>query len=79
MGSHDRMLARIDEKIEAGFRCIKLKIGGIRFDEELKFDKSYKGSAMRRRRLECVSTPMALYAFGRVVISGRLPRMAYTR
>lgn len=35
MGSHDRMLARIDEKIEAGFRCIKLKIGGIRFDEEL--------------------------------------------
>ena len=29
------MLARIDEKIEAGFRCIKLKIGGIRFDEEL--------------------------------------------
>lgn len=35
MGSHDRMLARIDEKIAAGFRCIKLKIGGIDFDEEL--------------------------------------------
>nr|WP_295728190.1 o-succinylbenzoate synthase [uncultured Muribaculum sp.] len=35
MGSHDRMLERIDEKIAAGFRCIKLKIGGIDFAEEI--------------------------------------------
>lgn len=35
MGTRDRMLERIDEKIAAGFRCIKLKIGGIGFDEEL--------------------------------------------
>ncbi len=35
MGTADEMLARIDEKISAGFRCIKLKIGGIDFDREL--------------------------------------------
>lgn len=36
MGSAEEMLARIDEKINAGFRCIKLKIGGIDFDEEVR-------------------------------------------
>lgn len=36
MGSADEMLARIDEKLRAGFRCVKLKIGGIDFNEELK-------------------------------------------
>ncbi|MDL2255474.1 AMP-binding protein [Parabacteroides sp. OttesenSCG-928-K15] len=35
MGSYDYMLAQIREKIEAGFQCIKLKIGAIRFEEEL--------------------------------------------
>lgn len=35
MGSRDEMLRRIDEKIAAGFRCVKLKIGGIDFDEEI--------------------------------------------
>lgn len=35
MGRLDEMLCRIDEKIEQGFRCIKLKIGAIRFEEEL--------------------------------------------
>ena len=32
MGTHDEMLRRIDEKLEAGFRCIKIKIGAINFD-----------------------------------------------
>lgn len=36
MGSAEEMLARINEKINAGFRCIKLKIGGIDFDEEVR-------------------------------------------
>ncbi|MDE6490789.1 MAG: o-succinylbenzoate synthase [Muribaculaceae bacterium] len=36
MGSADEMLGRIDEKIAAGFRCIKLKIGGIDFDDEIR-------------------------------------------
>lgn len=35
MGRYEEMLARIEEKIEAGFRCIKLKIGAIGFDDEL--------------------------------------------
>ena len=35
MGSFDEMYARIREKMSAGFRCIKLKIGAIDFDKEL--------------------------------------------
>lgn len=35
MGDKSTMAVRIREKLEAGFRCLKLKIGGIRFDEEL--------------------------------------------
>ena len=35
MGSFDEMLSRMEEKMNAGFRCIKLKIGAIDFDEEL--------------------------------------------
>ncbi len=35
MGSYDEMLAEVKRKILAGFRCIKLKIGAIRWEEEL--------------------------------------------
>ncbi|WP_294631130.1 o-succinylbenzoate synthase [uncultured Bacteroides sp.] len=35
MGNFDRMLSQIETKMEAGFRCIKLKIGAINFEEEL--------------------------------------------
>lgn len=35
MGSHDEMLRRMEEKLALGFRCIKIKIGAIGFDEEL--------------------------------------------
>lgn len=35
MGDFNRMLAQIEKKMEAGFRCIKLKIGAINFEEEL--------------------------------------------
>ncbi len=34
MGDKVTMAARIEEKLQAGFRCIKLKIGAIDFDEE---------------------------------------------
>ena len=34
MGSHDKMLERLDAKMKAGFHCVKLKIGAIGFDEE---------------------------------------------
>ncbi len=35
MGTSDEMKGQIEEKIEAGFNCIKLKIGAIDFDKEI--------------------------------------------
>lgn len=35
MGNYDEMLQRLEEKMRAGFRCVKLKIGAIDFDREL--------------------------------------------
>ncbi|WP_320053559.1 o-succinylbenzoate synthase [uncultured Acetobacteroides sp.] len=35
MGTHEYMLQQIGEKVEKGFRCLKLKVGAIDFDEEL--------------------------------------------
>jgi o-succinylbenzoate synthase len=35
MGNFDEMYQRIEEKMKAGFRCIKLKIGAIDFEKEL--------------------------------------------
>lgn len=35
MGDKATMLRRIEEKLQAGFRCVKLKIGAIDFDAEL--------------------------------------------
>lgn len=35
MGDYPAMLKQIEAKIQAGYRCIKLKIGAIHFEEEL--------------------------------------------
>ena len=35
MGSYDEMLQRMEQKLEQGFRCVKLKVGAIDFDREL--------------------------------------------
>lgn len=35
MGDYKKMLEQIEAKMQSGFRCIKLKIGAINFDEEL--------------------------------------------
>lgn len=35
MGTFEEMKSRIEEKLRLGFRCVKLKIGAINFDEEL--------------------------------------------
>lgn len=35
MGNYDEMLQRMEEKLEKGFRCVKLKIGAIDFEQEL--------------------------------------------
>ncbi len=44
MGTATQMRDRIAEKINAGFRCIKLKIGGINFDQELELVKFIRKS-----------------------------------
>lgn len=44
MGNQSEMLNRIIEKIEAGFSCIKLKIGGIDFNKEVKLLSFIRGS-----------------------------------
>ena len=35
MGTFEEMLSRMEEKMRAGFRCIKLEIGAIDFEQEL--------------------------------------------
>lgn len=35
MGTFDEMMARIEEKRQKGFRCVKLKIGAIDFEREI--------------------------------------------
>ena len=35
MGTFDEMLPRMEEKLRCGFRCVKIKIGAIDFEDEL--------------------------------------------
>jgi len=42
MGDYDFMRSQIKEKLKQGFRCIKLKIGAINFDEELSIIKKIR-------------------------------------
>lgn len=39
MGSYNEMLNRMEQKLDQGFHCVKLKIGAIDFDHELDFIK----------------------------------------
>ena len=42
MGTLDEMQQRIDEKLAAGFHCVKLKIGALDFDSELELIKQIR-------------------------------------
>ena len=42
MGDLDFMKSQIKEKLDAGFRCIKLKIGALNFEEELELLKAIR-------------------------------------
>ncbi|MBO5721108.1 MAG: o-succinylbenzoate synthase [Bacteroidales bacterium] len=42
MGNKDEMAERISEKLSQGFKCLKLKIGGIEFSSELELIKSIR-------------------------------------
>ena len=42
MGNYEEMLQRMEEKLEKGFRCVKLKIGAIDFEKELDLVKKIR-------------------------------------
>lgn len=42
MGTFEEMQQRIEQKLEQGFRCVKLKIGAIDFDHELELLKQIR-------------------------------------
>ena len=51
MGTFEEMSRRIEQKLEQGFRCLKLKIGAIDFDRELELVSRLR-SRYSRRELE---------------------------
>lgn len=51
MGSYDEMLERLETKMKAGFRCVKLKIGAIDFDRELDLIRHIR-SAFTKEQIE---------------------------
>ncbi len=42
MGSYEEMLERMEEKLQQGFRCVKLKVGAIDFLQELELVKKIR-------------------------------------
>ena len=44
MGEYKKMLEQISKKLETGFRCIKLKIGAIDFEQELSLLKHIRST-----------------------------------
>ena len=42
MGTAEEMTHRVEEKLKAGFRCVKLKIGAIDFEEEVNIIKGIR-------------------------------------
>ena len=73
MGDRDTMLSRLRSKIEDGYRCVKLKIGGINFEDEiglLKFIREHYSKDQVTIRLD------ANGAFSPENASERLDRLA---
>lgn len=58
MGTFDEMCRRMEEKLEKGFRCVKLKIGALDFESELQLIKSL------RRRFSAESIELRVDANG---------------
>ena len=48
MGRYDEMLQRMEQKLEQGFRCVKLKIGAIDFEQELDLVRRIRDRFSRR-------------------------------
>ena len=43
MGTHDEMMARLEQKLRQGFHCVKLKVGAIDFEQELDLVRHIRG------------------------------------
>lgn len=69
MGSLDEMISRIDEKIAAGFNCIKLKIGAIDWNREVEMIKYV------RRQYNEADLEIRVDANGGFPIDSALPRL----
>lgn len=69
MGDFDRMMERVEEKISAGFRCLKLKIGAIDWQKELEMV-----SSIRKRFCED-ELMLRVDANGGFSIDNALPRL----
>ena len=48
MGTFDEMQQRIEQKLSQGFRCVKLKIGAIGFDDELELIRNIRSRFSHR-------------------------------
>lgn len=70
MGDKSTMAKRIAEKLDAGFGVLKLKIGGIRFDDELYLIREV------RRRFAPSDLEIRLDANGSFSADDALPRLA---
>ena len=69
MGDFDEMIERIDDKVEKGFRCIKLKIGAIDWKKEIEMVEHI------RRKYSDSSLEIRVDANGAFTMDNALPRL----
>lgn len=69
MGTIEQMSARVEEKIAAGFRCLKFKIGGADFDEEVAILERV------RRRYDASQLEIRLDANGAFTPDDAMPKL----
>ncbi len=69
MGSHEEMMARLEEKLRQGFKCIKIKIGAIDWESELSLIRSI------RQRYSTDQLTIRVDANGAFSMEAALPRL----
>lgn len=69
MGDFDTMVQRVEDKINAGFKCIKLKIGAIDWQQELSIIKSI------RQRFPASALEIRVDANGAFSMDNVLPKL----
>ncbi|MDE6272698.1 MAG: o-succinylbenzoate synthase [Muribaculaceae bacterium] len=69
MGSHDEMMERLEEKIDMGFKCIKIKVGAIDWKSELALIRSI------RERYSASQLTVRVDANGGFSMDSAMPRL----